>query len=173
MVRALPHSPHFRSPANRLISPPERLQNFFGLCRCGGAFIYLCSADSKRLAACAFRHKLSAFLCRLCCPAGAPCCQKTRAELPHAAAVCCTKVSHTRLSMKVVCHETPARFLWILPAQRAGAAGRAPGAKSPRLPGGRAGEKGSGAGVTRRWVCRPHCHSRSWRRRRLCPSCRC
>ena len=27
--------------------------------------------------------------------------------------------------MKVVCHETPARFLWILPAQRAGAAGRA------------------------------------------------
>ena len=26
---------------------------------------------------------------------------------------------------KVVCHETPGRFLWILPAQRAGAAGRA------------------------------------------------
>ena len=24
-----------------------------------------------------------------------------------------------------MCHETPARFLWILPAQRAGAAGRA------------------------------------------------
>ena len=60
-------------------------------------FLYLCSADSKRLAACAFRHKLSAFLCRLCCPAGAPCCQESRAELPHAAAVCCTKVSHTRL----------------------------------------------------------------------------
>ena len=28
-------------------------------------------ANSKRLAACAFRHKLSAFLCRFCCPAGA------------------------------------------------------------------------------------------------------
>ena len=65
-------------------------KNFLN-CIAAEGFLYLCSADSKRLAACAFRHKLSAFLCRLCCPIGTPCCQERRAgrnrptQLPSAA----------------------------------------------------------------------------------------
>ena len=84
-------------------------------------FLYLCSADGKRLTACAFRHKLSAFLCRLCCPAGAPCCQESRAELPHAAAVCCTKVSHTRLWFQSRVPRNPG----AVSLDSSGAAGRA------------------------------------------------
>ena len=83
-------------------------------------FIYLCSADSKRLAACAFRHKLSAFLCHLCCPHWGTLCAKeagwTPTQLPSAA----QRYNTLDFVTKVVCHETPARFLWILPAQRAG-----------------------------------------------------
>ena len=78
--------------------------------------IYLCSADNKRLAACAFRHKLSAFL-SLMLPRRGTFRTEERGgivppQLPSAAQRCNT----LDFASKVVCHETPARFLWILSA---------------------------------------------------------
>src|SRR5699024_9064456 len=77
--------------------------------------IYLCSADNKRLAACAFGHKLSAFL-SLMLPRRGTFRTEERGgivppQLPSAAQRCNT----LDFASKVVCHETPARFLWILP----------------------------------------------------------
>ena len=84
-------------------------------------FIYLCSADSKRLAACAFRHKLSAFLCHLCCPhRGTLCARKAGRNRPTQLPSAAQRYNTLDFVTKVVCHETLARFLWILPAQRAG-----------------------------------------------------
>ena len=84
-------------------------------------FIYLCFADSKRLAACAFRHKLSAFLCHLCCPhRGTLCARKAGRNRPTQLPSASQRYNTLDFVTKVVCHETLARFLWILPAQRAG-----------------------------------------------------
>ena len=84
-------------------------------------FIYLCFADSKKLAACAFRHKLSAFLCHLCCPhRGTLCAKKAGRNRPTQLPSAAQRYNTLDFVTKVVCHETLARFLWILPAQRAG-----------------------------------------------------
>ena len=78
-------------------------------------------ANSKRLAACAFRHKLAAFLCRFYCLIGAPCAPGKQGETtPLSCRLLHKGINTLDFGSKVVCHETPARFLWILPAQRAG-----------------------------------------------------
>ena len=78
-------------------------------------FIYLCSADSKRLAAYAFRHKLSAFLCRLCCSAMAPCAPGKQGGPPLS---CRLLITYQTLVSKSCPMNPPARFLWILPTQK-------------------------------------------------------
>ena len=83
-------------------------------------FIYLCSADGKRLAACAFRHKLSAFLYRLCCPTEGTLRARKAGWTSTQPLSAAQRYNTLDFVTKVVCHETLARFLWILPAQRAG-----------------------------------------------------
>ena len=146
----------------------EHLQKFFGLCRCGGAFYTFVPQTAKGWQPVLLGTNCQPFFVAYAALQGHLVVRRAGRNCPTQLPSAAQRYHTLDFGSKVVCHETPARFLWILPAQRAGTAGRAPGAKSPRLPGGRAGEKGSGAGVTTsRRVCRPHRQSRSWCRRRL------
>ena len=80
--------------------------------------IYLCSTEGKRLADGCKLHHLPAFVLPVLLPERGQGVGLTPSSPSQ-------RYNTLDFGSKVVCHETPARFLWILPAQRAGAAGRA------------------------------------------------
>ena len=78
--------PAFQKPSEQADLTSGTPVKFFWTMPLRRGFLYLCPADSKRLAACAFGHKLPAFLCRFCCPAGAPCTNHSKGPAPLCAA---------------------------------------------------------------------------------------
>ena len=155
----------------------ELLQKFFGLCRCGGAFYTFVPQTAKGWQLVLLGTNCQPFFVAYAALQGHLVVRRAGRKCPTQLPSAAQRYHTLDFGSKVVCHETPARFLWILPAQRAGAAGRAPGAKSPRLLHSRrvGGREWLGAGVTgrrgRRFP-RPS-DSRSWCRRGLGAAWRC
>ena len=70
----------------------ERLQKFFGLCRCGGALYTFVPQTAKGWQPVLLGTNCQPFFVAYAALQGHLVYRESRAELPHAAAVCCTKV---------------------------------------------------------------------------------
>lgn len=83
-------------------------------------FISLCSADSKRAVSLRFEAQTVSLSLSLLLPCrGAFRARRAGCNCSTPPSSAAQRYNTLDFVPKVVCHETPARFLWILPAQRA------------------------------------------------------
>ena len=103
----------------------EHLQNFFELYRCGGALYTFVPQTAKGWQPVLLGTNCQPFFVAYAALQGHLVVRKPGRNCPTQLPSAAQRYNTLDFGSKVVCHETPARFLWILPAQRAGAAGRA------------------------------------------------
>ena len=103
----------------------EHLQKFFGLCRCGGAFYTFVPQTAKGWQPVLLGTNCQPFFVAYAALQGHLVVRRAGRNCPTQLPSAAQRYNTLDFGSKVVCHETQARFLWILPAQRAGAAGRA------------------------------------------------
>jgi len=99
----------------------ELLQKFFGLCRCGGAFYTFVPQTAKGWQLVLLGTNCQPFFVTYAALQGHLVVRRPGRNCPTQPPSAAQRYNTLDfLSMKVVCHETPARFLWILPRQRVG-----------------------------------------------------
>ena len=97
----------------------ELLQKFFGLCRCGGALYTFVPQTAKRLAAVLLGTNCQPFFVAYTALQGHLVVRRAERNCPTQLPSAAQRYNTLDFGSKVVCHETPARFLWILPVIRA------------------------------------------------------
>ena len=103
----------------------EHLQKFFELYRCGGAIYTFVPQTAKGWQPVLLGTNCQPFFVVSAALQGHLVVRRPGRNCPTQLPSAAQMYNTLDFGSKVVCHETPARFLWILPAQRAGAAGRA------------------------------------------------
>ena len=95
----------------------ELLQKFFGLCRCGGAFYTFVPQTAKGWQLVLLGTNCQPFFVTYAALQGHLVVRRPGRNCPTQPPSAAQRYNTLDfLSMKVVCHETPARFLWILSA---------------------------------------------------------
>ena len=99
----------------------EHLQKFFGLCRCGGALYTFVPQTAKGWQPVLLGTNCQPFFVTYAALQGHLVVRRPGRNCPTQPPSAAQRYNTLDFVTKVVCHETPAQFLWILPTQRADA----------------------------------------------------